>query len=181
VLLEGQALGQPGTGFPALVWKAPGTPDWVEAVIRRRGMEVLLADEGDGNPPCGPRRNEPPLWVLRRPNGKPNYANAGEMERYLKESGWLAWSAGGAGTKSNTSTPPEDAWEQWVIELGDPRRVPPADADVDLLHDLQLGARRRPTPTERLAEATVDEDGEVFELDADVDHDNEKGGDLIAA
>jgi hypothetical protein len=84
------------------------------------------------------------------------------MERYLRESGWLTWSSNGGGRY----TPPDDAWERWVAEQNDPRRVPPA---AKVPHALDG------TPEDRLAEATVDEPERL-----DVDHEHE-GGELVAA
>ncbi len=66
------------------------------------------------------RAFRPPLWVLRKPNGKPNYADAMEMERYLKEAGWLAWSV-------KSRAPEPESWESWIARQKDPRRLPPIE------------------------------------------------------
>lgn len=84
-----------------------------------------------------------PLWQLRKPNGMPNYRNASEQERYLRESGQLAKSAGArkgpdAGTATSSGNRVRKVewpvpWESWVEALDDPQRRPPEDADRDLL------------------------------------------------
>jgi hypothetical protein len=104
-----------------------------------------------------------PLWRLRKRNGKPNYATATEQETYLRESGWLAWSAGArkgpdagvAATSGNRTQKIEwpQPWESWVEALHDPRRMPPADAPLGQLADWQkdlIGADE-PLPIEKLA------------------------------
>lgn len=75
----------------------------------------------------------PPLCVLRKPNGLPNYANADEQSRYLRDSGWLAWSV--AKAERRRLTPEEFGvvpWETWIEARNDPRRQPPPSIAAEL-------------------------------------------------
>jgi hypothetical protein len=95
--------------------------------------------------------NRPPLTVLRKANGKPNYRSAMEQQMYLVEAGWLDWSDGKtkgppmradsrAGRKRREEWPM--SYERW-IELFDPERF-------------EAAKRAAGAPIERLAAATVE-------------------------
>lgn len=125
--------------------------DCDKAPVRYLGVEIASsACELDGvcwqleRQASAARRAKPPLYVLRRANGRPNYASASEQERFLRESGALAAAAGG---KKPVDWPKREEWpvpwETWIEAQNDARRVDP-------------NAGREPLPIEKLADVTLD-------------------------
>lgn len=101
---------------------------------------------------------KPPLNVLRRHDGKPNYADAAEMSRFLVESGEHATPATRKAARRPAGWPrgipwPEP-WESWISRQNDPRRANPITWQRWIRDQgLTVDGARQLAPIEQLADA----------------------------